>query len=108
MPNRLEKTPLLIGPSAGGGGAGGGSGGSGGGSLPPQGTSCFQSLSAKVAELWPWHIIEFVQSDRGGAFFRVSDYGAGYVWRVTGSCENGYLVINYQLIQSPPGYGSDV
>lgn len=109
MSNRLEKLPQI----AGGGGAPGGGGGVidvGGGTsspgLPPQGSRCYEDLFIKVAQLWPNHIITHVKPDKGGDYLRVSDFGGGYVWRVTGTCQNGYLNIDYALLQSP-GIRSD-
>lgn len=107
MTNKLEKTPQFIGGGSGGtGGSGGDSGGNQSISLPPEGSKCYEDLLVKVAQLWPYHIIAHIQPDKGGDYLRVSDFGGDYVWRVTGTCQNGYIKINYTLIQSP-GIGSD-
>lgn len=105
MANTLIKNQ---GEPAGGGAGSGGSGGSGGGGgtngpgLPPQGSKCYGDLFAKVQKLWPNHQITYVKSDSGAEYLRVSDLGAyGYVWKVTGTCKNGYIEINYVVLQSP-------
>lgn len=110
MANRLEKVVQIVG---GGGGSGGGGGfgdvpgsESPGTGLPPQGTRCYEDLIVKVAQLWPKHIIVLVKPDKGAEYLRVSDLGDGYVWKVTGTCQNGYIKLNYTLIKSP-GLGSD-
>lgn len=109
MTNKLEKTQQIIGGGSGGNDGGGGGSGGGGGqgtSLPPEGSKCYEDLIAKVAQLWPYHIIAHIRPDKGGDYLRVSDFGDGYVWRVTGTCQNGYIKLNYTLIKSP-GIGSD-
>lgn len=105
MPNRLEKTLL---PTGGGsedededGGAGGGSGGTGGGGnsggLPPQGTPCFAAIEARIRELWPHHVVTFV--DDAKYFKAVSGANApGTYWRITGSCSGGYVALNYKWV----------
>lgn len=109
MANRLEKIQQVG--TAGGGGPGGSGGGSDGPTepiatgLPPQGSPCYEDLLAKVAKLWPNHNITLAKSDSGNNYLRVADFGNGYVWRVTGTCKNGYIKIDYGLIQSP-GIGS--
>ena len=107
MANRLEKTTQVIG---GAGVPGGGDFVDVGGEpadvgLPPVGSRCYEDLFVKVAQLWPNHIITHVKPDSGADYFRVSDFSFGYVWRVTGTCQNGYIKINYTLLQSP-GIGS--
>eukprot|EP01034_Spumella_vulgaris_P018340 gene18340-23424_t len=104
MANRLEKVVQIV-----GGGGGGGGGGFGdvpgseppGTGLPPQGTRCYEDMRAKIAQLWPYYVITYVKTDSGDEYFRVSDIGGLYVWKVTGTCQNGYIKINYTLIKSP-------
>lgn len=108
MANRLEKLPQITG---GGGGTSGSSspeegGGGSGTSLPPTGSQCYVDLSSKIAKLWPNHIVTHVKPDKGGDYFRVSDLMGDYVWKVTGSCQNGVIKINYTLLQQPGGVRS--
>lgn len=107
MSNLLEK---IIQPVGGGGLGEGGSHNEGGGGtdggLPPAGSPCRGGLVAKVAQLWPFHTIVHVQPDKGGDYLRVSDLGNEYVWKVWGTCQNGYLKINYILLQQPGGLHS--
>lgn len=51
--------------------------------------------------MWPNHVITRVNPDKGSDYLRVSDFSNGYVWRVTGTCLNGYIKIDYKLLQSP-------
>ncbi|MBV7457308.1 hypothetical protein KW843_22700 [Acidovorax sp. sif1233] len=106
MSNLLEKIvqPAGGGPAEGGSHDEGGGGPSGG--LPPAGSACYGDLMAKVAQLWPFHIITHVQPDKGVDYLRVSDFGNDYVWKVWGTCQNGHIKINYTLLQQPGGVRS--
>lgn len=107
MPNRLQKTPL----STGGGedegeGAGGGGIADGNGELPPQDTPCFAAIEARIRELWPHHVVTFV--DDAKYFKAVSGANApGTYWRITGSCSGGYVALNYKGVGGYNYPGSD-
>ena len=109
MANRLEKVVQIVG---GGGAVDGGDFIDVGGEvtpdkpLPPVESKCYEDLFTRVQELWPTYIVTRVVPDKGSDYFRVSDIGGGYVWRVTGVCKNGYIEISYKLLQSP-GIGSN-
>ena len=106
---KLAGVPVSGGGGSDGGGGGGGSGpdGNGGPGLPPQGSACYEDMWTKIAQLWPYYVITYVKTDSGDEYFRVADIGGSYVWKVTGTCQNGYVKLNYKLLQSP-GIGSDV
>lgn len=100
MPNKLEKTPLPTGGGGGGGSGGGGGGGGGsggGGSLPPEGSPCFTAIAARISELWPQSYVEYV---RAAGYFKLTTPGGtpGVYTKVTGSCSNGYVALNYELV----------
>ena len=103
MPNKLEKTPLPTGGGGGGGGGGSGGGGSGGGGgLPPEDTPCFNAIKTRIGDLWPQHFIEYV---RAGGYFKLTAPGGtmGVYTKVTGSCSNGYVSLNYEWVGVWPG-----
>ena len=102
MPNYLEKVPLQTGGSGGGGGGSGGGGGGGG--TPPQGTPCFDAISARIHELWPFYTVEYLP-DAG--VFRLASQGGMYVYHVSGSCSNGYVSLNYELVRGPYAQQAD-
>lgn len=106
MANQLQKIAIE---RTGGGGVGGGEFGDVGddpkkGGLPPKESKCYGDLFAMVVKMWPGHSVVLVESDTGNSWLRVTDMSGQYVWRVTGSCANGYLKINYSLLQSPGGF----
>lgn len=73
--------------------------------MPPKESQCYGDLYAKVAQLWPYHTITYVKTDSGAEYFRVADFNGGYVWKVTGTCQNGYIEVRYSQLQIP-GVGS--